>query len=281
MRILLDNGIRSHCEFAEPATSRITLRWGGRDNVSIIHGIVRKAPDRNADYQKQIDALFTVGRLIRAGHFEAYSYNEIECERLRDRVGLGVCNALRGCSIYNCPPAVMRSRFRGTIDFTDAISKGGKKDARRKVALGNANQIAFLKWLFELTKQHAELLISHAALLGLTEFDIGSLKGVEWFQFLCQRSGSAENYPDIFHLWAAERNALDVFLTLDGRLPKFLKQVRNEKNKSIAIKTDVLRPLDLLQKLGIDNLDPVPMEPGRFYHLHELDGTTGLPSPAI
>jgi hypothetical protein len=270
MRILLDNGIFSHSEFADAAASRTSVRWGSTDHVSIIHGVTRKAPDRNADYQKQMEALFTVGRLIRTGLIKAYSYNEIECERLRDKIGLGVCNALRGCSIHTCPPAVMRSRFRDTVDFTDVISKGGKKDVRRGIALGDANQMAFLKWLFALTKEHLDLLVLHASQLGLTQYDTESLKQAEWFQFLCQRSGSAENYVDVFHVWTAERNGLDALLTLDGKLPKLVNGVRNEKTKGIAIKTDVLQPLGLLEKLGIRNVDPVPLEPGRFYHLHEL-----------
>lgn len=270
MRILLDNGIRSHSDFAEPATRDTPVRWRGTEQVSIIHGVARKAPDKNIDYQEQMEALFILGRLIRTGLIEAYSYNEIECERLRGRIGSGVCNALRGCSVHNCRPAVMRSRFRSTVDFKNTISKGGKKDAKRGVALGNANQIAFLKWLFALKKQHVDLLIPHSALLGLTEFDVERLKDIEWFQLLCDRSGSPENYPDVFHLWTTERNCLDAFLTLEDRLPKFVKRVRSEKIRSIAIKTDVLRPLDLLQRLGVDKLDPVPMEIGRFYHLHEL-----------
>jgi hypothetical protein len=233
--------------------------------------VVRKAPDKNVEYQKQKEALFTVGRLIRTGVIEAYSYNEIDCERLRDKIGLRVCNALRGCSIRSCRPAVERSRFRRTVDFTDAISKGGRKDVKAGVSPSGANQIAFLKWLCALTKEHVDLLISHAALIGLTEFDIESLRNIHRFRFLCDRSQSPENYPDVFHLWTAERNDLDALLTLDNGLQNLVSRVRNEKARGVAMRTDVLRPLDLLQTLGIDNPDPVPMEVGRFYHLHELD----------
>lgn len=104
--------------------------------------------------------------------------SEIDCERWRDKIGLGVCNALRGCGINGCNPAVNRLQFRQTVDFTDAISKGGKKDIKAGVALGEANQMAFLKWLCALTKEYIELLVSHATLIGLTEFDIQSLRNV-------------------------------------------------------------------------------------------------------
>ena len=271
MRILLDNGIFSHSEFADSAVSQTSVPWGGTDCVSAIYGVIRKAPNKNLVYQEQQDALFTVGRLIRTELIEAYSYSEIECERWRDRIGLRVCNALRGCGIHSCRPAVERGRFRKTVDFTDAISKGGKKDVRAGIALGEANQVAFLKWLCTLTKEHIDLLLPHATLIGLTEFDIESLRDICWFQFLCERSGSPENYPDVFHLWTAERNGLDALLTLDNGLRNLVSRVRSENVRTITIRTDVLHPLDLLRKLGIDNPDSVPMEPDRFYYLHELD----------
>jgi hypothetical protein len=271
MRILLDNGIFSHSEFAESAVRQTSVRWGNTDCVSAVHGVVRKAPDKNVKYQKQKEALFTVGRLIRTGLIEAYSYSEIKWERLRDKIGLGVCNALRGCRIHSCRPPVNRLRLRKTVDLTDAISKGGKKDTKAGVALGSANQLAFLKWLCARTKGDIELLTSDAALIGLSEFEIESLRNVQWFQFLCDRSGSAENYVDVFHLWTAERNGLDALLTLDNGLTNLVSRVRSEKNKTVAIRTDVLRPLDLLRTLGIDEPDPVPLEADRFYYLHEVE----------
>ena len=157
------------------------------------------------------------------------------------------------------------------MDLTDAISKGGKKDAKAGVALGRANQLAFLKWLCARTKEDIELLTSDAVLIGLSEFEIESLRNVQWFQFLCDRSGSAENYVDVFHLWTAERNGRDALLTLDNGLINLVSRVRSEKNKTVAIRTDVLRPLGLLRTLGIDEPDPVPLEADRFYYLHEVE----------
>jgi hypothetical protein len=114
-------------------------------------------------------------------------------------------------------------------------------------------------------------LISHRELFRLTDFDVESFRDIGWFQFLCERSGSAENYPDVFHLWTVKRNCLDAILTLEKRLPNLVDRVKNERNKQIEIKTEVLRPLDLLQKLGIDSPDPVPVNADRFYHLHEVE----------
>jgi hypothetical protein len=269
MRVLLDNGVFSHSEFSEGAVMQTAVHWGDSDLVLPVQGLVRKAPQKNAEYQSQVEALFTVGRLIREGRIEAYDYSEILFERMRPRTEVQAYNALQGCTIHRCPPAVERSRFRGSMNFIDTISKGGKNDQKKSVkkgvTLGDANQIAFFKWLCTLRKEHVGALISQAALIGLTAFEIESLKNVEWFQFLCERSESSENYPDVFHLWTAERNGFDALLTLDGKLQNLVSRVRNEKVRRVEIKTKVVRPQDLLPKLGIDKPDPVPMDANRFY----------------
>ncbi len=151
------------------------------------------------------------------------------------------------------------------------ISKGGKKDRRRgfRTGSGTATQIAFLDFLCRLKKDHIELLIQNAPQIRLTEFEVESLRNLHWFQSLCRRWGSPENYPDAFHLWTAERNGLDVVLTLDRGFFNFLFTVRKHKSIGIDVRTEVLRPLDLLRKLGIDKPDLIPMDSSRFYHLFE------------
>ena len=274
LRLLLDHGIFTHSEFAVPAVSAARhtpqLFWADTTHPINIHRFIRKELPNDADYRSQIEALFTVGRLIREGIVEAYDYHEILCERMRDRIRVPVCDALQGCTIHMCEPPIIRSRFRQTINFRDAISKGGKKDKSAGVTLGSANQIACFEWLCDLTEREIDTLLRLAPKLGLTDFEMESFKNIHWFQFLCKRSGSMENSPDIFHLWTAERNGLDAFLTLEKRLPNFVANVRTEKAKPIEIKTEVLRPLDLLKRFGITNPDPVPMETGRFYYAHEI-----------
>lgn len=274
MRVLLDNGIFSHSEFAESAVKETLVGWGDTKQVLPVHGLIRKTPDKNPEFQKQKEALFTVGRLIREGVIEAYDYREIQCERIRGRIGLRVCDALQGCTFHSCRPAVERSKFRQTVNFMDAISKGGKKDCAAGLELSEANQIPFFEWLCNLEKEHIDALIRHGALIDLTAFEIESLRNVDWFRVLCQTSGSRENsrenYPDVFHLWTAERNGLDAVLTLDGKLKNLVSRVKKEKVKRVEIRTEVLLPMDLLQKLGITEPDPVPMDIDRFYRWHEL-----------
>lgn len=270
MRILLDNGIFIHSEFAEECVKRVAINWGGTIQTSEVHGLARKLPDENAEFQEQKEALFTLGRLIREGKIEAFDYWEIRCERFRGTPSNQVWNALRGCNIHDCSPAIRRSIFSRSIHFDDVFAKGGKEDIKRGVELRGASQIAFFKRLAAWTIPEIDMLLSNALLLQLTPFEIDSLRGVEYFQFLCQRSGSAENYPDIFHLWTAERNGLDALLTLDGKLQRLVSRVKMEKKKTIKIKTEVLKPIELLQRFGINKPDPVPVDASRFYHWHEV-----------
>jgi len=57
---------------------------------------------------------------------------------------------------------------------------------------------------------------------------------------------------------------------LDERLTNLISGVRNQKDKQVEIQTEVLRPLELLQKLGIEKPDSVPMNWNKFYYLHEV-----------
>lgn len=271
MRILFDNGIFSHSEFAEGAIKKQEVLLGDIRQTVEIQGFTRKPPHREKEYQDQIDALFTIGRLIKEEKVIAYDYIEIQFERMRDTGKNQVFNALQGCEIQRCRSPLERSKFRQSINLIDTISKGGKKDRKAGIDLGETNQIAFYKWLITLGKEHVDVLIQHATEIGLTEFEVENLKNIDWFQFVCQRSGSPENYPDVFHLWTAERNGFDGFLTLEKSLPNLISRINNEKTREITTNIEVLRPLDLINKLGIGNPDPVPMEKDRFYHLHEVE----------
>jgi hypothetical protein len=270
MRVLLDTGIFANSEFAEAAIKNTSVRWGDRQLTVPIHGVARRAPDGDPDYQREKEALFTVGRLIREGRLEAYDYAEIRFERVRGRAGARVCNALQGCHIKRCAPALDRSKFRRTVDFERLISKGGKKDRGKGLCAGDASQIAFLKWVCALTKQEVDLLVGSASRIGLSAFEVASLRELYWFQFLCRRWRTAENYPDLFHLWTAERNGIEALVTLEKRLPNFVSSVRRERPRKIEMNVVVLRPLELLREFGIEKPDPVPMLNGRFYYLHEV-----------
>jgi hypothetical protein len=263
--VMLDNGIISHSEFAEVSAEEGTVRWGNKEHISQVSGLISKAPDQNGDYQKQKEALFTIGRLIREGIIEAYTYSELSFEGIRARPSIQEFNALQHCQLNKCSPALERSKFRTTSDFRDAFAKGGKSDRDAGVPLGEANQIAFFQWLCTLNKKETQAFILHAPLIRLTQFEIGSLMNLGRFQSLCKRFPNPEHSPDLFHLWTTERHGFDAFLTLEKKLPNLIAQAKREKRNPLKLRVKVLRPLELLGILGIKEPDPVPMQFDRFY----------------
>jgi hypothetical protein len=265
MRIMLDRGIFIHSEFAEVATQDVPVSWGKYEYVTKITGLIRKELRKDDEQQRQAEALFTVGRLIREEKIEAYTYIELTFEQVRGKFKRSRFNALENCDIRQCCPAIERSRFFSTTNPTAAFEKGGKKDRRRGIVSEGVDQIASIEFLLSLSKESVEALIPYVP--SLSQFEIESLRNIQWFQLLCELFAKPEDYPDALHLWTAERNSIDAFLTLDTKLQNKVSKIRSESKCPISINAQVLQPLELLQKFGIYDADPVPMEPGQFYRL--------------
>ena len=155
-------------------------------------------------------------------------------------IGLRACNALKGCTIHNCPSAIQRSKFRRSIDLKDVISKGGKKDRKARASLGGTNQLTFFEWLNALTPTTIQLLLDNAAIIGLTEFEIQTFKNIDSVSVFCRRSGSPKIILTFFTCGQREKR-LDAFLTLESRFCNSISNVKNEKAKTIKIDAEVLR----------------------------------------
>jgi hypothetical protein len=65
VEILIDNGVVSRSSILEGAVRSQRLQWGNSVADVPIAGFARTRPHDDADYQREIDALFTVGRLAR------------------------------------------------------------------------------------------------------------------------------------------------------------------------------------------------------------------------
>jgi|ERR1035437_70873 hypothetical protein len=269
MKLLFDTGIYIHAEFGMYVNEKRTLPWGETTQTMDILRIMRKPLHRDPSEQRERDSLFTIGRLLRQGKINAYDYDELFFERWRSTSGK-VVNALKGCKASSCEPALRRTKFRNSIHFDEIVRKGGKKDLRTGGEPSNFTQIAFMKWLIGLTENEVQLCIEHAKAIGLTEFETESLRQLGWFKIMCARSGSAENYVDVFHLWTAERNGFDL-LTLDRKIKRLSERVRAEKSQPIKINARVFQPSDLLREMSVQNPDPVPIEPNRFYPFGSFD----------
>jgi hypothetical protein len=268
INVLLDNGVLSAAELARHVTIKKTLPWGDTHVTAEVAGYAMR-DIADASLLREINAIVTIGRLIRDGQLAAYTYSELEFEAFRRSVPVKAFYALSDCSISRCRAPVDRSKFRHTVHLNEYASKGGKKDKRRGMHTGNFNQIQFLEWLLRLDGVAIESILSHANIIGLTEFEVQSFRSIDWFRFICSRFGSSENLPDAFHLWAAERNNIDVFLTMERKLPAMVEQIRQSRNETHQINVSVLRPWAFLESIGITKLDPMPIEPNRFYDFAE------------
>lgn len=267
MRVMLDNSIPGHSQLCDWDMGPQGPLFGAQSDCEVL-GMVRKIPHNDATFQAQIDSLFTVGRLIREKRIEAFTYSELQCESMQQFIGDPMLDALAECEIKTCIPAIERSRFLRGNYFTFA-RKGGKEDRKRGLKTG-LSQIAFMQMLCALKDGFLPQWLPLKDLLGLTDFEIESLKNLNCFQQFCKISNSIENYPDMFHLWTAQRNCMEVFLTLDNKLANIGTTIRKSRGIPIEFPTQVLRPLELLSLLGVTEPDPIPIKHDRFYTLLEL-----------
>lgn len=268
MRVLIDNSVTGASKLCKWATGPQGPRFGAQNAHFEVWGLTRREPNLDAAFQAEADSLFTIGRLIRAGQIEAYTYTELVHERMWQPGYDPMVDALAECKLNRCPPAIERSRFQGGA-FPDFFRKGGKKDRKYGIK-SKISQIAFMQMLCGLDGERlskSEMLITA---LKLTEFDVESLKGLKTFQRLCKLSNSAENYPDIFHWWTAQRNQIDVFLTVDFTFVNIADGIAGTRGVKLEYPTEVLRPLQLLARFGIGEPDPIPIPRGRFFTLTEL-----------
>ena len=265
MKILLDNSILSGAELAESVITEKLVPWGDIQQKIDIHGF-RKKVHKDTNKQKEIDAICTIGRLIKEGKATVYSYNELDFEASRRSVTIKEFNPLADCELKRCASPIERSKFRQTINFFEYMAKGGKNDKKyNSENVSTFNQIPFITWLIGLQEESINKFIEKKEILGLSDFEIESLNNIEWFKYICSRFDTAENYPDAFHLWAAERNNINVFLTLEKKLPNTVKSIKNSKNSKFSIKTKVCKPIEFLNSIGIIELDEPPIAEGEFY----------------
>jgi hypothetical protein len=226
-------------------------------------GFIRKQSTHDPN---ELEALFTVGRLIREDRLLAFSYEELQIESRRRFPDEMTFNALAGCKMQTCAAALERSRFVKTTDFVGYMAKGGKKDLKAGKNT-SISQITFVNWLLSLTDGFVEQLIFWRETIGLSEFEVDSLRHLSWFRLMCQVAGKAEHYPDILHLWTAQRNRMDAFLTLDADLAKIAKRFPKGGRDSAGHETAILHPLELLARLGIETPDAIPIKHGYFYSI--------------
>lgn len=239
-KVFLDNCVRSDSVIARPTTFRKTVQWGSSEIEVDVVGW-RGQPPKQPWLQEQIDCLPTIAALVRNGRIRFFTYNELRFEAWHARGG--GFSVFEGLPLTPVPAPLERSRLFIHSDF--------------KRTIHGSETAAFAKFLlYNMTEPLAAQLIETGV---LTEFEVQNLKQLGRFREICAGL-SAKHHRDALHLWTAEVNGMDYFLTTELKFRRALAQ-----KKDFTPRCKIVSPSDLLSELGVSEREPLPFEPGEEY----------------
>lgn len=249
MKVFVDNCVISLSDTMEGAFKEQNLAWGDSIQRIRIAGYIRKKlPSEDQAWKRdQIECLPTLGKRAQEQKIALYTYSEINFEGWKrsgsvfaNRFG----NVFSGVHFSHVDSAIERSYF-----FQSELSEYLKKD----------QVIDFCKWL--LTPNIESIAAKLAPTKRYPEFLLQNLQKVQRFRELCEGL-SEKQYPDAFHLWSAEVNKMDLFLTTDRKFIRALTET-----KKMDLPCTPLSPSQLLDQLGITEREPFKHKEGQFYNL--------------
>jgi hypothetical protein len=192
---------------------------------SIVRIATRHAPNipKNESWkQDQSDAVPHIAQLARDSKVLLLTYSEIEHETLEGTLfppSLAT-DSLAGIKIERVRSAIERSKVQ-QMSFDVYNQK--------------RTRIDFCRWLL-CSRDYQQI----AKIPTFSEFERKNLESLDRFREIC--SGLNEkHYPDAFHLWTAEVNDLDFFLTADKKFINAITETR------IALTTRPVSPCDFLR----------------------------------
>ncbi len=172
--------------------------------------------------------MLRVAKLARDGRVHLFLYSEIDLEILNGTPfpSKRTADCLDGATIDHVPAAIERSKFQQM-----SIEEFCKKDTR----------VRFFRWLLSLDDMAPSKRPGFMAML--SDFERRNFESLNRFREIC-KDIAPTHYPDAFHLWTAEVNGLDYFLTADK---KFINAVT--KGSRIALVTRPICPADFVEEL--------------------------------
>ena len=248
-RVFIDRNIFALGVIIEGAVETQEVQWGGVKQELNIHGWRRKRL-RDKNLRIQIECLPSIARLIREGSIEPYTSMEIELEGFSASIGMrGTRGDIFANIIMPLVPIYVDRSFFGGLSSDQCVSR---KDV-----------IDFCKFLISLNPSDLERRVT------LWErFPNGMKKGIKEinrFKDICGALTVEKHFPDALHLWTAEINDAEFFLTADGKFIRALTQ-----SSRLALPTKPVLPQDLLKEIGVTQRDPLPVEDFEFHSLCEL-----------
>jgi hypothetical protein len=241
MQVLLDTSVNSAAQVLQWATVRHTVNWGGRPHSSDVV-VMRRQRTRDPDFEAQVAALPTLGRLAREGVIELATYSELLFEEMYGRrsARATVGDLFVGVSRKDVEAAIDRSYFEAVT-----FPKTGETE----------NLIRFCSMLLRTDRDLSWMRESPWG--RLPDLTVRNLQNLARWRAICANALPA-HYPDLFHLWTGESNGCAYFLTMEKRLPNFIDSHLRDVNLGCR----PVRPTQLLKELGLTELDPMPCERG-------------------
>jgi len=178
--------------------------------------------------QMQMEALPTIARLCRENRVKLCGSTELSLEAMKGtfRGGNVTGDLLEGVKLDHVPCAIDRSKFQ-QMDLEKYIEK--------------TTVVEFCKLLLRL--DCSALAESSWPVGRLTEPEVTNVRNLERFRELCATLDESQ-YPDALHLWTAEVNELDYFLTADRAFINVMT-----KTARVQLKTKPIAPRELLDEL--------------------------------
>ncbi len=248
-KILFDTNIFLHGVIGIPALEKQTIKWGDiEQEIEVLRTIRQPKKTGNQSWlESQIECLPTLGRLIKEKTIIACDSSEIEMELdRRSKVGNATVYAFRDCEFLNLPSPIERSKFSGSP--IQIYSTGQALED-------------YCMFLLALSPDKIESLKESPFIQRFTDFERKNLDNIKLFESICG-SIDKSHYLDAFHLWTAEVNNCDYFLTNEKKFKNEFKQ-----KSSVQLNCKIVSPKELLGILNLDRLDSIKLKHGEYYSL--------------
>lgn len=252
LKVLIDRNLEQLAVRAEGATKTETIQWGPHNISSEIHGYRGKPMPQGDWLALQLRALPTIARLAKEGKLIFCTSQELGFESFQAARGYQgfVGDIFRDISFKDVPPAIDRSYFSQSGDLGEYTSGEAQAKWCKEFLLKVSDERKLLKALERYD--------------ALPEFNRQNIANLSRFRELCANLTTSDHHRDAFHLWTAEVNGLDYFVTADKRFINVMT-----KSKRVDLPTPPISPAELLERLGVRELDPLPLDDRRFRNLFD------------
>jgi hypothetical protein len=220
----------------------------GFGNRLLLMETLPRLPDSQKWMRSQIEALPSIARAAKPPkqRLRLYTYFELQMEHWRGHnfPASSPGDIFRGVPVEAVSVGLQRSSFFGGLSGDEIVSR----DA----------QIKFCEWLLA---NGEKILNSPGICAKLGNAQVSVLQGLKRYRELCKPLAPIQ-YVDALHLWTAELNGIELFVTMDK---KFVNALRS--GKRLDIKCRPVFPEDMLVELGTEQ-EPMPYEYGKRYYLN-------------